>query len=217
MDPSASAPHRLQIGRLLGAGVGLLLGYGLASRLPLVPSTVLSALVIAAGISISAQLRRVAHWWGLIGTAAGVLLGNALVLAAVLQQRSPAEQSGERLALVLLLALAGSIAGRSIGRPGVFPPGRRPRDLLRSASAFTTGVFASLITLVYVHSGLEAARTASSRLSTALTILVVVVAVPGWISHGFGGTPPQPPAPAGRRPADQARSSGPPPPIAEER
>ena len=164
----------------------MVLGYGLASRVPLVPSTVLSALVIAAGISISIHLRRVAHWWGLIGTGAGVLLGNATVLAAALQQHSPAEQSGERLGLVLLLALAGAIAGLSIGgRREVIPPGRRPRDLLRAASTFTTGVFATLVTVVYVHSGLEAARAASSRLSTALTILVVVVAVPGWISHGF--------------------------------
>lgn len=192
MKDPAAAPHRLQIGRLFGAGAGMVLGYGLASRLPLVPATVLSALVIAAGISISTQLRRVAHWWGLIGGGAGVLLGNATVLAAALQERSPAAQSGERLALVLLLALAGSIAGLSIGRRGVFPPGRRPRDLLRSASAFTTGVFATLVTLVYVHSGLDAARTASSRLSTALTILVVVVAVPGWISHGFCAHRPEP-------------------------
>ena len=87
---------------------------------------------------------------------------------------------------MLLLALAGAIAGLSIGgRREVFPPGRRPRDLLRSASTFTTGVFATLFTVVYVHSGLVAARATSSRLSTALTILVVVVAVPGWISHGF--------------------------------
>ncbi len=72
--------------------------------------------------------------------------------------------------LQLLLALAGSSAGFSINRRGGWPVGRRPRDLLRSASAFTTGVFASLVMLVSVHSGLDAARTASSRLSTALTI-----------------------------------------------
>jgi hypothetical protein len=54
--------------------------------------------------------------------------------------------------------------------------------VLRSISALTTGIFAVLVTIVFLHSGLDQARTFSSRLSTSLTILVASVVVPGWLA-----------------------------------
>ena len=44
-------------------------------------------------------------------------------------------------------------------------------------------MFAGIVTIAYVHSGLDAARTLSSRLSTSLTILVLALVAPGWLSH----------------------------------
>jgi hypothetical protein len=55
--------------------------------------------------------------------------------------------------------------------------------VLRSVSALTTGIFAVLVTLAFVHSGLDVARTFSSRLSVSLTILVASITVPGWVMH----------------------------------
>jgi hypothetical protein len=83
----------------------------------------------------------------------------------------------------MLLAVAGVIAGHTLSRAHMPLDGRRPRDLLRSASALTTGVFAAIVTLTFIHSGLDPARAFSSRLSTSLTILVAAVAAPGWLSH----------------------------------
>jgi hypothetical protein len=54
---------------------------------------------------------------------------------------------------------------------------------LRSASALTTGIFATLVTITFLHSGLDQARTVSSRLSTSLTILVLSLSGPGWVAH----------------------------------
>ena len=67
------------------------------------------------------------------------------------------------------------------------PERRRPKDTLRSASGLTTGIFATLVTLAFLHSGLDEARALSSRLSTALTILVLAVSGPGWLVHWIGG------------------------------
>ena len=55
--------------------------------------------------------------------------------------------------------------------------------MLRSASALTTGIFAVLVTVAFVHSGLDVARTFSSRLSASLTIVVAALTVPGWLMH----------------------------------
>ena len=45
------------------------------------------------------------------------------------------------------------------------------------------GLFATLVALDYLHQGLDGARAFSSRLSTALTILVATLTVPGWMAH----------------------------------
>jgi drug/metabolite transporter (DMT)-like permease len=168
---------------MAGALIGALIGFGLASHLPVVPSTLLSALTLAGGASLSGRLRQPLHWWALIGAATGTLLGTACVLATLLQQSGPEQHLDQRAITVLILAAAGAIAGHSLSNSPLGLGGRQPRDLLRSASALTTGVFGAIVTLTFIHSGLDPARTFSSRLSTSLTILVTALAAPGWLSH----------------------------------
>lgn len=173
----------LQWRRLAGVLLGAVPGFALARSLPVVPSTLLSALVLAGGSSLSRRPQDAGHWWGLIGAASGCLIGTGCVLADVLEQRDPSGPIGQRLLVLMLLALAGALAGHQLSRQPRWPEGRQPRDLLRSASGLTTGVFAGIVTLTYLHSGLDVARTFSSRLSTSLTILVITLVAPGWLSH----------------------------------
>ncbi|MFM7170283.1 MAG: hypothetical protein ACKOYH_05430, partial [Cyanobium sp.] len=117
------------------------------------------------------------------GAAAGGLLGTASSLAAKAQQLPQAAHLSTRLATVMVLALAGVVGGLCLGRDADHPNRRHPRDLLRSASALTTGLFAVMVTLAFLHQGLEGARAYSSRLSTTLTIVVTAVVVPGWLAQ----------------------------------
>lgn len=172
-------PLRSALACLAGIGAALLL----TRVLPLVPSTLLNALVLAGGSQISRRCHEASRWWALIGAATGSLIGNGWVLALALQEHHPSAQAGTRLALVLLLCGTGALAGHNLGRLAPAVAHRQPRDLLRSASGLTTGVFAVLVTLTFIHSGLDVARTFSSRLSTSLTILVICLAAPGWLTH----------------------------------
>jgi hypothetical protein len=167
----------------LAAVVGIALGLLVTRFLPVVPSTLLNALVLAGGAQISSQCSQPSRWWGLIGCATGSMIGNGWVLAAALQATHPSADGGSRLATVLLLCCAGAVAGQILGGRSCTLAHRQPRDLLRSASGLTTGVFAALVTLTFIHSGLDVARSFSSRLSTSLTILVACLAAPGWLSH----------------------------------
>ena len=186
-DPSASQPLRV----VLASVVGLASGLALSRSLPLVPSTLLTTLVLAGGAGVSQRLRQASRWWGLIGFAVGALVGTGWVLSLALKERQPTTALGLRAFTVLLMLGAGAIAGHGLGGPGesagarIAPPlaGRRPADLLKAASGLTAGAFAALVTLAYVHSGLDVARAFSSRMSTSLTILVVCLAAPGWLSH----------------------------------
>jgi hypothetical protein len=176
-------PPSQQLERISGSLIGAAGGFALARQLPPVPSTLLSALVLAAGVRLSALPQAAGWWWGLIGAASGTLVGTATVLGSALERQTPADQLPQRLLILVLLAAAGAVAGHRLSRRGQWQSGRQPRDLLRSASSLTTGVFAVIVTLTWVHAGLEGARTFSSRLSTALTILVIALVGPAWLSH----------------------------------
>lgn len=177
--PRPPQPLRSALSCVLGVGTGLLL----TRFLPLVPSTLINALVLTSGAQISPRCRLASRWWGLIGCATGSLIGNGWVLALALQDSHPSAHVAGRLITVLLLCCAGGLAGLSLARLSPAVAHRQPRDLLRSASGLTTGVFAILVTVTFVHSGLDVARTFSSRLSTSLTILVICLATPGWLGH----------------------------------
>ncbi len=165
---------------LLGAAGG----WSLAAALPAVPATVVASLLLAVGASLAGSAT-LAAWQGrmLSGVAAGAVTGTAFTLAERAHELSPAAHGGMRAVMVLALALAGLIAGLRLGRDARQPERRHPRDLLRSASALTTGLFALMVTLAFLHLGLEGARAFSSRLSTTLTIVVTAVVVPGWFAQ----------------------------------
>lgn len=183
-DPARGQGSRgLQAQRLAGALLGATLAYGLSSRLPEVPSTLLSSLALVGAALRSSRTMVPGRWWALLGIAAGSVLGTASVLAARLQSTTPESGFGSRALTLGCFALAGAFAGRGLSREARMGDGHHPRDLLRSASALTTGIFAVLVTLTFLHSGLDPARAFSSRLSTSLTILVASLSVPGWLIH----------------------------------
>lgn len=187
VDVMADEPpaHGLQRRRLIGGLIGAGLGYALASRLPMVPSILLCSLVLTGGTGLSRLPQDASGWWGLIGAASGSLIGCGTVLAAALDQHDPSSSWPQRLLMVMLLAATGALSGRILSRRGRWPAERQPRELLRAASGLTTGAFAGIVAITYVHSGLDVARTLSSRLSTSLTILVIALLAPGWLSHLF--------------------------------
>ena len=82
----AEHPSRqgLQLRRLLGVAVGGGLGFSVARALPVVPSILLSSLVLAGGAGLSRLPQDASGWWGLIGAACGSLIGSGCVLAAAL-------------------------------------------------------------------------------------------------------------------------------------
>lgn len=177
--------RNLQLRRITAALIGAGVGYSLAQLLPLIPSTVLSALLLVGGTILADRLNGPLRWWGWIGTACGSLVGTASSLTTALRSAAAQQQPLEPRITVLLLALTGLIAGLQLSRTGRWRDNRHPRDLLRSASALTTGAFAAVVTITYLSAGLDAARTLSSRLSTALTILVFSLIAPGWLVHLF--------------------------------
>jgi hypothetical protein len=180
-DPPPASGRRPLLG-LAALGLGAVAGWSLSRCLAPAPSAVLVSLLLAGGAALAGapqlsplRLRL------LIGAASGSLVGTAQVLAERAHELIPADQLPLRLVTVLLLALAGGIAGLCLGRDADRADRRHPRDLLRGASALTTGLFALVVTLTFLHQGLEGARALSSRLSTTLTIVVTAVVVPGWL------------------------------------
>lgn len=201
LAPDGLSSARSPLVRLSGTVLAAAIAWLVTASLPPVPATVLMALALAGGAALAGGLQ-LSHlrYWGLIGMAAGGLLGTASSLAERAQELPIASHSTTRLLTLVLLALAGIVGGFCLGRDAERADRRHPRDLLRAASALTTGLFACLVTLSYAHLGLEGARAFSSRLSTTLTIVVTAVVVPGWISQQLrrrnGGTRPL----EGRRP-----------------
>ena len=121
------------------------------------------------------------------------LQAGAMVVGQKIQSTDPHEGLGLRLALVACLMVAGAIGGGSFSLDASHPGRRPPKETLRTASGLTTGIFAALVTLAFLHSGLDEARAVSSRLSTSLTILVLALSGPGWLVHqlAHGWRPPR--------------------------
>jgi len=185
--PSAPLlPGHLQ--HLLGVLVGAGLAYGLTRHLDALPSTFVTAVVLAGASLLSGRHLTPWAWWGVLGAGCGGLLGTAMVVGQKIQTSHPHEGLAMRLAIVACLMVAGAIGGGSLSRDANHPDRRPPKDTLRTASALCTGIFAVVVTLTFLHSGLDPARTVSSRLSTALTILVLALTGPGWLVHLLGSS-----------------------------
>jgi hypothetical protein len=171
---------------VLATLAGVVAAYLLTRHLQALPSTFLTALLLAGGSVASGRALAPWAWWGVMGAGCGALLGSAMVVGQKIQTTDPQQGLGLRLALLGSLMVAGAIGGRSFSLDAAHPGRRPPKDTLRSASALTTGIFAALVTLTFLHSGLDQARTVSSRLSTSLTILVLSLTGPGWLVHLLG-------------------------------
>ncbi|MCX5969216.1 MAG: hypothetical protein NTV57_16600 [Cyanobacteria bacterium] len=183
--PTSQSQGR-RIALLLAGTLACFLAYGLTSHLPLIASTLISSLAVAGGASCSGRLQQRAEVLvAALGGVGGAVVGTAVVLSHKAIDTAPQGDLGQRATVVAMLALAGVIGGLVLGIDAARADRRHPRDVLRSISGLTTGVFAVLVTLVFVHSGLDQARTFSSRLSTSLTILVACVVVPGWLASRF--------------------------------
>lgn len=205
--------HSMHLQQLLGTLAGVVAAYQLTRHLPALPSTFVAALLLATGSVASGRALAPWAWWGVMGAGCGALLGSAMVVGQKIQETDPQQGLGLRLALLGSLMVAGAIGGRSFSLDAAQPGRRPPKDTLRSASGLTTGIFAALVTITFVHSGLDQARTVSSRLSTSLTILVLSLTGPGWLVHllsnswshrrTLGGASP------GRAPSGQPAAAGP--------
>lgn len=170
--------------RSLAAGLAAIaIAYLITRHLQALPSTFLTALLLAGGSVASGRTRSPWRWWAVMGACCGGLLGTAMVVAEKIQATDPHAGFQLRLAMLGCLVVAGAIGGSSFSLDAANPGRRRPKDTLRSASALTTGNFAALVTLTFLHAGLDQARTVSSRLSTSLTILVLSLSGPGWLAH----------------------------------
>jgi hypothetical protein len=196
-DPRSAASERrpapqrslsLHLQQLLATLAGVVAAYLLTRHLQALPSTFLTALLLAGGSVASGRALAPWAWWGVMGAGCGALLGSAMVVGQKIQATDPQQGLGLRLALLGSLMVAGAIGGRSFSLDAAHPGRRPPKDTLRSASALTTGIFAALVTITFLHSGLDQARTVSSRLSTSLTILVLSLTGPGWLMHLLGSS-----------------------------
>ena len=167
---------------LLGAG----LGYAINLHLPLLTDVAISCIFLILLSRLRNRLKTPAQWWGSIGLCSGSFLGTASTMVNEMQRGSEAASSyspWERLALIVILGITGVLAGRHVGIDPDAVEGRSIGDLLRSLSGTFTGVFGVLVAIAFVFNGLEEARTLSSRLTTTLTIIILGLVGPGWISH----------------------------------
>lgn len=187
---------------LLAAVVAAAVAFQITGSLPPMESSFASSLTIALATLASVQRPPAPLWWGLLGGLVGALVGNGTVLADLVTAQGFAELADQRALAVGSLALAGLVSGAILGGSLHRPSLRPPADLLRTASAMTTAIFALFVTLKFIQAGLDPARTLSSRLSTSLTVMVASLVLPGWLSYlacrpsqQAGATPAEPPSP----------------------
>ena len=167
---------------LLGAG----LGYAINLHLPLLADVTISCIFLILLSRLRNRLKTPSQWWGSIGLCSGSFLGTASTMVNEMQRGSEAASSyspWERLALIVIFGITGVLAGSRVGIDPDAVEGRSIGDLLRSLSGTFTGVFGVLVAIAFVFNGLEEARALSSRLTTTLTIIILGLVGPGWISH----------------------------------
>ena len=167
---------------LIGAGIG----YAINLNLPLLADVTVSCIVLILLSKLRNRLKTPMQWWGSIGVCSGSFLGTASSMVHEMQRADEAASAyspWQRLALIVILGITGVLAGRHVGIDPDAVEGRSIGDLLRSLSGTFTGVFGVLVAIAFVFNGLEEARTLSSRLTTTLTIIILGLVGPGWISH----------------------------------
>ena len=93
--PAAHLPEQLL--QLLGALLGVVGAYLLTRHLAALPSTFLTALLLAGGSVASGRALAPWAWWGVLGAGSGALLGSAMVVAEKIQATDPREGLSLRL------------------------------------------------------------------------------------------------------------------------
>lgn len=168
---------------MLAAAAAAAVAFRITESLPPMESSFVSSITIALAIVASVRRHPAPLWWGLLGALVGALVGNGTVMADLVSSQGFVEKAGQRALAVGCLAVAGLLSGAVLGHSMRRPSLRHPADLLRAASAMTTGIFALFVTLKFIQAGLDPARTLSSRLSTSLTVMVASVVLPGWLAY----------------------------------
>ena len=185
-DPNDEATRKTGLHQ--GSDIAALLiaatiGYLVNLVLPILLAACISCSLLIMLSRLRRRLHRPSQWWGSIGLCSGCFIGTASSMVIDMQQGGSSHSLWERLALVLLLGITGFLSGRRVGIDPKAIEGRSIGDLLRSLSRTFTGVFGVVVAITFIFSGLDEARAASSRLSTSLTIIVLSLVGPGWISH----------------------------------
>ncbi|EAU74331.1 hypothetical protein [Synechococcus sp. RS9916] len=171
-----------------GAEVAVLIStacFGYAMHL-VIPTIITATISCALLILLSSQRNPLQHrmrWWRNIGLCSGCFLGTASSMVNEINQGGEAHSPWERLTVVAILGITGFLSGHRIGFTTHQAEVRSIGDSLRSLSGTFTGIFGVLVAIHFVLHGLDEARTLASRLSTSLTVIVLSVAGPGWITY----------------------------------
>ena len=187
-DPSNETPLKLKPHRgsdLSTLFISAAIGYVVTLIAPLFAGLSISCLLLILLSRLRNRLHQPLLWWSSIGLCSGSFLGTASSMVNNVHQHgaSPANTSLERLLFIVVLGITGFFSGSRVGINPDAVEGRSIGDLLRTLSGTFTGVFGVLVGIAFVLGGLEEARTLSSRLTASLTIIVLGLLGPGWISH----------------------------------
>ena len=161
------------------------IGYVVTLKASLFAGLIISCFLLILLSRLRNRLHQPLRWWSGIGLCSGSFLGTASSMVNNIHQHgaSPANTSLERLLFIVVLGITGFFSGSRVGINPDAVEGRSIGDLLRTLSGTFTGVFGVLVGIAFVLGGLEEARTLSSRLTASLTIIVLGLLGPGWISH----------------------------------
>ena len=161
------------------------IGYIITLIASLFAGLIISCILLILLSRLRNRLHQPLLWWSSIGLCSGSFLGTASSMVNNVHQHgaTPANTPLERLLFIVVLGITGFFSGSRVGINPDAVEGRSIGDLLRTLSGTFTGVFGVLVGIAFVLGGLEEARTLSSRLTASLTIIVLGLLGPGWISH----------------------------------
>ena len=187
-DPINETPLKLKPHRgsdLSALFISAAIGYVVTLIAPLFACLIISCLLLILLSRLRNRLHQPLLWWSSIGLCSGSFLGTASSMVNNIHQHgaTPANTTLERLLFIVVLGITGFFSGSRVGINPDAVEGRSIGDLLRTLSGTFTGVFGVLVGIAFVLGGLEEARTLSSRLTASLTIIVLGLLGPGWISH----------------------------------
>ena len=187
-DPINETPLKLKPRRgsdLSALLISAAIGYFITLTASLFAGLVISCLLLILLSRLRNRLHQPLLWWSGIGLCSGSFLGTASSMVNNIQQHgaAPANTALERFLFIVVLGITGFFSGSRVGINPDAVEGRSIGELLRTLSGTFTGVFGVLVGIAFVLGGLEEARTLSSRLTASLTIIVLGLLGPGWISH----------------------------------